>query len=297
MALGILLAFAAALGFGLNQIFVRLATQRIPGPATAFFAVTTGAVIAGSLALAFNLRDFGHLPPIAFAWFVLLAAVHGPLARTFNFTAISMIGATRAAPVQSFAPIFSAFIAILLLHERPSLLLYLGTLIVVGGMTLVVTGGMQGRRDGPQAASNNLGYLFAFVAAAGFGAVTVIVKHINTEFAPPLVTVTFSLSIGSILLAGLTHRQLISTFAPARRSHIYLTVIAGCCSGLGAISLFSALDRAPVTVVAPIAFAAPLVTLTASHLFLRRLERINPPIVAGTVVVVSGIVLIVLGRA
>jgi len=151
LALGILLAFAAAFGFGFNQIFVRLATQRIPGPATAFFAVTTGAVIAGAMALAFNLRDFGHLPPIAFAWFVLLAAVHAPLARALNFTAISMIGATRAAPVQSFSPIFSAFIAIVLLHERPSLLLYLGTLIVVGGMTLVVTGGMQVRRDAPQA--------------------------------------------------------------------------------------------------------------------------------------------------
>jgi len=297
LAVGVLFAFAAAFAFGLNQIFVRLATQRISGPAAAFFSVSTGAVIATTLALIFNLGDFRELPPIAFAWFLLLATLHHPIARTLNFTAISMIGATRAAPLGAAAPVFSAVLAIGLLGERPGILLYLGTIIVVGGTTLVVTGGMRSRTEGSSARSNSLGYLLAIGAATGFGAVAVIVKHINSEFSPALVTVTFSLLIGTLLLAALAHRPVIASFAPSRRGHIPLSVLAGVCAGAGAICFFSALGRAPVTVVTPITFAAPLVTLATSQIFLRNLERINPRIVGGAIVSVVGVALVVLGRA
>ena len=270
--LGILLAFAAAFGFGFNQIFVRLATRHFPGPVTALFAGTTGFIIAVTLALVFNLGDFKELPAIAFAWFVLLAAVHGPVARLLSFTAISMIGSARAAPLNGASPMFSAVLAIVALGERPGVLVYLGTLVVIGGMTLVVTGGMRGRNSGPQVQYNNLGYLLAICGSAGFGAVTVIVKYINTEFAPPLVTVTFSLLIGTLMLGALTHRHVASSFGAARRGHIHLTVLAGFCSGFGAIFLFSALSRDPVTLVSPIAFTAPVITLTASHFFYAALK-------------------------
>ena len=297
MALGILLAFGAAFGFGFNQIFVRLATQRISGPATAFFAAATGATMATTLALIFNFEDFKHLPAIAIPWFILLAVLHSPISRVLNFTAISMIGAARAAPMGSFSPLASAILAIAILNERPSLLVYLGTIIVVGGMTLVVTGGMRGQRDRPNLSYNNWGYLMSFGAAAGFGAVSVLAKHINTEFSPPLVTVALSLLIGTFMLSILTHRQVVSSFAIGRRRYLFLSVLSGFCSGFGAICLFVALGRAPVTVVAPIGFAAPLVTLVTSQIFLRRLESINPAIIAGTALSVAGIALVVLGRA
>ena len=174
MALGILLAFGAAFGFGFNQIFVRLATQRVSAPATAFFAAATGAVMATTLALVFNLGDFTHIPLAAVPWLILLAVLHSPISRVLNFTAISMIGTARAAPIGTFSPVFSAILAIAILNERPSPLLYLGTLIVVGGTTLVITGGMRGQRDRPNLSYNNWGYLMSFGAAAGFGAVSVL---------------------------------------------------------------------------------------------------------------------------
>ena len=143
LELGIVFAFCAALGFGTNQIFVRMATQKISGPATAFFSVSTGAVIAVTLALIFHLDDFKTLPLIVFPWFLLLATVHHPLARVLNFTAISMVGASRAAPLNSAAPVWSAVLAIVALGERPGVMLYVGTFVVVAGMTLIVLGGGQ----------------------------------------------------------------------------------------------------------------------------------------------------------
>ena len=295
MELGIIFAFCAALGFGTNQIFVRIATQRIPGTAAAFFSVATGAVIAVTLAMIFNFKDFWELSPIVFAWYLLLATLHHPLARTLNFTAISMIGASRAAPLSAAAPVFSAVLAIFILGERPSILLYLGTMVVVVGMLLIVTGGRQASSRAPQVAYNNLGYLLAFLASCGFGAVAVVTKHINTNFSPALVTVTFSLVFGTCLLAAAAHRPVIASFRPDRRSGIPMTILAGVCAGGGAICFFSALGQAPVTVVVPIAFAAPLVTLTGSAIFLRRLERINRLVIGGTLSAVCGVALVVLG--
>ncbi len=296
MALGVVFAFCAALGFGTNQIFVRIATQRIPGPAAAFFSVVTGTVIAGTLALIFSFEDFKGLPPIAFAWYIFLAFLHHPLARTLNFTAISMIGASRAAPLSAAAPVFSAVLAIAVLGERPSIVLYLGTLVVIAGMTLVVTGGRQASSRAPQIAYNNLGYLLAFGASCGFGAVSVVTKHINTTYSPALVTVTFSLLLGTFLLGAGAHRPVIASLREDRRGFVPMTILAGVCAGAGAICFFSALGEAPVTVVVPIAFAAPLVTLVGSSIFLRRLERVNRLVIAGTLVAVCGVALVVLGR-
>ena len=296
MELGIIFAFCAALGFGFNQIFVRIATQRITGPAAAFFSVSTGAVIAIALALIFHWEDFKELTLVVFAWYLLLATLHHPLARTLNFTAISMIGASRAAPLSAAAPVFSAVLAISLLGERPTIMLYLGTLVVIAGMTLIVVGGRQASSRTPAVAFNNLGYLFAFLASCGFGAVSVVAKHINTNFSPALITVMFSLVIGTLLLGVGAHRPVLASFGEDRRGGIPLTILAGACAGGGAICFFSALGHAPVTLVVPITFAAPLVTLTGSAIFLRRLERLNRLVIAGTLSAVCGVALVVLGR-
>lgn len=295
MELGIFFAFCAALGFGSNQIFVRMATQKISGPATAFFSVSTGAVIAVTLALIFHLDDFKTLPLIVFPWFLLLATVHHPLARVLNFTAISRIGASRAAPLNSAAPVWSAVLAIVALGERPGIMLYVGTLVVAAGMTLIVLGGRQGNRGSAQGRRDYLGYAFAVLASCGFGTVAVLTSYINREYSPALITVMFSLVIGTCLLAVGAHRPVIASLGEERRGGIPATIVAGACAGGGAICFFNALAHAPVTVVVPIAFAAPLVTLVGSALFLRRLESLNRFVIGGTFSAVGGVALVVLG--
>ena len=67
--------------------------------------------------------------------------------------------------------------------------------------------------------------------------------------------------------------------------------------GLAVTFLFQALSRAPVTVVSPINASSPLITLLLTHLFLRRLESINPLLVVGACLGVGGVVTVVLGTA
>ena len=298
MEIGIVFAFSAALGFGFNQILVRIATQRVPAPAAALLSASTGLVMAGTLALVFHREAFGEVPLSAIPWYLLLATLHHPLARTLNFTAISMVGASRAVPFNSVSPLFAAVLAILILGERPSPILYAGTLVVALGMTLVVTGGRVAPQPESQTRYNRLGYVLAVAAGCGFGAVSIVASYINANFSPALVTVTFSQLLGSLLLGLGAHRPLITTFRQEeRRARVPVAILAGMCAGAGAICFFSALAHAPVTVVVPISFASPLVTFTISAVFLRRLENVNGVIALGTASVVAGVVLVVLGRA
>jgi len=68
---------------------------------------------------------------------------------------------------------------------------------------------------------------------------------------------------------------------------------SGLCSTLGVFSFFASLQYIPASVVAPLTAAAPLVTLTLSHFWLKEMERITFYDVAGTTLIVLGVVLLV----
>jgi uncharacterized membrane protein len=68
--------------------------------------------------------------------------------------------------------------------------------------------------------------------------------------------------------------------------------LAGVCSTLGVFSFFAAHRYIPASVVAPLTSAAPLVTLTLSHFALKGVERITVVDVLGTILIVSGVILL-----
>lgn len=70
-------------------------------------------------------------------------------------------------------------------------------------------------------------------------------------------------------------------------------VFAGLCSTLGVFSFFAAHQYIPAAVVAPLTAAAPLVTMTLSHFTLKGVERISTADVAGTILIIGGVVLLV----
>jgi drug/metabolite transporter (DMT)-like permease len=68
--------------------------------------------------------------------------------------------------------------------------------------------------------------------------------------------------------------------------------LAGICSTLGMFTFFAAHQYIPAAVVAPLTSAAPLVTLTLSHFTLKGVEQITTADVAGTVLIVAGVILL-----
>ena len=295
MALAVAFAFLAALGFSSGYVLIRVGTQRVSAPTATFFGVFTGAVLVTVVAFVLNLPEIKVLEPVAFAWFALMGAMAYPVARVLNNTAITMVGASRAAPMSSLQPLFALALGISLLGERPNLMVSLGTPMIVCGLILVVlTSSTNGSSDRVPNA-RKLGYLLAIGAALSFASRDVISRHVVVDVAPPMVTAAFALTIGAILLFALTYRDVVNSLRRLPGRYLVICGLAGLCQGVAIAALFQALSRAPVTVVSPINASSPIITLLLVHLFLRRLETITPLLVVGTLLSVTGVVVVVFG--
>ena len=122
-----------------------------------------------------------------------------------------------------------------------------------------------------------LGYLSALVAAMAYGVTQVLGKKLVTDFANPLVTATFTVLFGTLILSMFVGRQMPGEVKAAPRRSLLFIVLAGITSSAGLALMYAALTRAPVVVVSPIASLNPLMAIVLAHLFLKRMERITPP--------------------
>lgn len=69
--------------------------------------------------------------------------------------------------------------------------------------------------------------------------------------------------------------------------------LAGLATTVAIFTMFGALQYLPAAIVAPLNAAAPLITLGLSHLVLHDIERITRFDVAGTVLIVLGVIVLV----
>ena len=297
MALAVAFSFLAALGFSAGYVLVRVGTQRVAAPTATSFGLLAGATLVVCLALALRLPDVKSLSLVALGWIALMGAMAYPIARVLISTSVFMIGASRTAPTNSMQPIFALGLAIAILGERPSILVGVGTPMVVIGLILVVLAGSGIGVANQVFNIRKLGYLLALGGALTFASRDVISRHVVSGIAPPLVSAAFALAIGGGILLLFTHRDVVNTLRRVPTKYILVCALAGICQGLAVAALFQALSRAPVTVVSPISASSPLITLVLSHIFLRRLESISVVLVMGTLLSVAGVVTVVLGAA
>ena len=72
--------------------------------------------------------------------------------------------------------------------------------------------------------------------------------------------------------------------------------VSGVCETMAILLLFYALASGPVVIVSPIAATSPVWTMILASILLRRIERTNPAVVFGTLLVVAGAIAVGLGR-
>ena len=140
-----------------------------------------------------------------------------------------------------------------------------------------------------------VGIVFGIGAGMCYGVSSVLIKHGMGGMAPPLVGAAVSLLAGMVGLSVLGARSIKTDLD--KRKGIFFMLLAGITAACGVISMFFALSMAPVVVVAPLQSTNPLFALLWSYLFIGRLEKITPRLVIGCILVVSGVILITVGRA
>jgi drug/metabolite transporter (DMT)-like permease len=149
-----------------------------------------------------------------------------------------------------------------------------------------------------QAHPERAGYIIAVTAAFAYGTNAVLTRHGLGVYGSPLNAIVIALVVGVLVLAPLAvraWRMQGDGWRPERRATLFiifsgLSAITGYCANVLALSLL------PVVVVAPISATYPLVTVLLVRLFLRGHEEVTWRIALGAILVVTGVILVTVGR-
>lgn len=139
MVLGVVFGLSAALGFGGSAVFARLGLRYMKSPLGTLASLLVGIVITMTLAVTFHFDSILALTPVAFAWFLLSGIINFPMGRLLNYTGVSLAGVSRSAPIVGSNPLFAAVLAISFGGETITIPILLGTLSIIGGLTLILS--------------------------------------------------------------------------------------------------------------------------------------------------------------
>lgn len=276
--IGVLYACAAGVFFGAVNITMRRALARVgdvdAGAAVialvAFLLIAAAALVSGSTI------DAGDLWP-----FLVLGIFVPGLSQLLVVHAVRAAGASRAGVLFGMAPLFSSLIAVVAFGEPLRWALAVGTLLVVAGGVVLA---WEGERPLDYQA---YGAALAVGVAAAFGLRDNIARSLDEGASVDALAQTAALMLGAtlILLANALRRgsaleRLRAALGPYTSSAV-LTALAQ-------VTLFEALNRARVTVVAPLAGTGVLWTVVFAAIFLGRSELIGTRLVIVALLVVAG---------
>jgi drug/metabolite transporter (DMT)-like permease len=232
-----------------------------------------------------------HAVPLSGILLFTLVGIFQLGVRLFAYTGVEKIGASRSSALQSVSPLISATIAVLVLGEQTSLLIMLGTLLVVAGIVLV-----SWKPERQLAGFRRWHLLLPIGAACLTGMNHPIRRYVLTMANEPLF---FSALMGLVSFAGFLIYLRISPRSQRlvwNRRAVWPFLTTGLCETMSILCIITAISLGRVVIVAPIAASYPVWSLILAGIFLRDVESIHWKVVAGIVSVVVGNFAIHLGR-
>ena len=275
---GVLFACLAGFFLGALNITMRRGLARVPDvdagsaviSSAAFVLVAAAAIVSGS--------DFapGELWP-----FVLVGMLVPGLSQVLVSHALQAAGASRAGILFGMAPLFSALIAIVAFGEPLRWPLALGTLLVVsGGVALA----WEGERPADYRA---FGAVLAVSVAVMFGLRDNVSRAVIEDVSTDALAQATGVMLGATIV--LVPNLLRQTSALARFRVAFPAFVASALvTALAQATLFAALDRARVTVTAPLTGTGVLWTVVLAAIFLGRSEMVGRRLYVVAVLVVAG---------
>ena len=310
---GALIALLVPLCFGTGTVLARVGLVYIPPGAGNFLSLVAGWVVVASVTAALYPDALFGVSLGTFGWLAMMGVLNFPGGRFLNFVSIKNLGILRANPILAMSPIVSAFEGVVFLDERLNWAIAGGTLLAVAGLIVVVYGEVAARgAQAPQPAApppafgakrpglierrpRLFGYLAATGAACAYGTVPALGRVAVTDFTVPLVSATYTMLVGFIVMGLFSAGSIPGMIRNAPRHALLLVALGGVAMSTGVSFLYLALSKAPVIVVSPVFSLTAVVSLVLVHFFLQRLERITLPLVLGTSCAVGGVIAVVIG--
>jgi len=241
--------------------------------------------------------------------------VHFCIGRYCNYRSIAAFGASRAVTVQAFAVPYSIVMAIVLLGERPTVLMYVAIALILGSPLLMIDRGKRPAREAertgapPAGAAGSgapaveirmvEGVVFSLLASVGYGTSPILIRAALEDATGVAAVGTFVAYVGASVVL------LVSLALPAQRHLIgainfrYMRLFgsAGLSVFMAQLLRFFALALADVTIVDPLMRTVGVFTLILSYLVNRRLELITLGVVLSVLVSFAGSAMLVVAAA
>ncbi len=279
---GELLAIGCSLAYSVTLVSLRQGMLSCsPLAAVLFLNMTVGgggmvaALLRGTL-------QTSSLTPIL--WFMASGCLGAGLAKLLYSIGIDRMGVSRSTPIQASTPIWGVLFAMAALGERPDAVVWLGTLCIVGGVSVLsLAEGEEGRGGWFQR-----GLVFPLTASIFFAVPPVFMKFAFAHQVTPLLAIGVVHWTGTVIpVAG---RALFPGGGKIRadRRALRWLALAGAFNFLTAIFYYTALTVGDVSIVLPLSRLTPLWVVLISYLFLGQIERVTGRIALAAALVVAG---------
>jgi uncharacterized membrane protein len=276
------LALLSALLSAAATVFIRQGLRGY-GPYTGVWINMAVGTVCLWVAVLFT-GGMGQPTPTAFALFVLAGLIGTVAGRVLRFFAIEAVGASITGAFMNVTPLVSSGLAILLLGERVTVPIVMGTLVIVAGATLLSTGG---RSLGVRPV-----HLWLPILSATCFGIVAILRKIGLSGMAPVPGTAVNVTTALVVFTGFLVASGQSRAMVCRGPSLAYFVAAGVAENLGVFLVVLALSLGTVSVVAPLTNATPLFVIVFSLLFLRGIEVLNARVIMGSLLIVAGSVLI-----
>jgi len=232
-------------------------------------------------------------PPVYGLIYGAIAGIVGSvLARLLYFLGISYLGPGKSLSITASSPLYAAFLAWIVLNEDVTLAVIIGTIVVVVGIIVL----SRDIRTETADSEYTVGVALYPLCGAVLTAIAVIIRKLalNTGV-DPIEAAAANMLGGLIVVLPVTlicWRQDIANLGYRSFSNF---VISSLVMSFGYIFYFVGLSNANASLFVPLVQTQPLFAVVFSSIFLPKLETITRWSYIGSVVIVCGVVLIVLG--
>jgi drug/metabolite transporter (DMT)-like permease len=295
--IGQFLALLTAVYISGSSVFIRKAVFRIGEPNAAFYISVFVGMIISSLALAFS-GDMVLLTTLSGrAWASLVGAgiLGVVMGRWLLYGSLRLIGANLASPLLNTSTVVAVILGVALMGESVTLGKISGIVLIVIGVVLISTeGGHTGELSRSITGRDMVkGIAFALSAGICWGISPVLAKTAIDEGNSPIMVVfivhaTASVLVLAILLRHGERRKLSKVDRVAFAPVLFSSILAA----MAHFFRYWALDYSPVSVVQPLQSTSTLFVILLSFVINRRIELFTWKIMAGAILVVSGVFII-----
>jgi len=276
-------SLASAFFVGLNNVLTRKSLDYTGKSQAILFSLVTSAAILWVVGVFIEDSTLFVLPAIGL---FVLAGLFGPgVGRTLNITSLERIGVSRSIPIVGVAPFFATLFAVVLLGEKYSFPIFLGTVLIVLGVYVVSR-----KQNGNKRVFDKKDLLIPLAAAVFGGASMAITKQGLLFLSSPMVGAAISLTSAFVFVfVSLASANKLPR-APFAKSDLFFPFLTGISMACAFFLNFRALEIGEVSIVASALSTFPLFGVFLSHFFLR--EQITSRTWLGAAIIVLGIVVI-----